>query len=57
VYSLDRLVSTCVGRPFVSLVLRLRYTKFSVDAMVPVQRRQYRGNMLNAAILHRDPSR
>jgi hypothetical protein len=42
VYSLDRLVSTCVGRPFVSIFfLRLCYTDLLVDALAP---RQYRGS-------------
>jgi hypothetical protein len=53
VYSLDRLVSTCVGRPFVSsFFLRLCSTAFLVDTLLPVY---YAGNItavvvLNAAI-------
>lgn len=40
VYSLDRLVSTCVGRPFVSLFLRLRYTTSSLAPTTSVLSRQ-----------------
>jgi hypothetical protein len=49
VYSLDRLVSTCVGRPFVSVFLRLCYTNLRVDALLPVY---YAGNIAALKVLN-----